>query len=308
MTTVAAPISNTAAEARPAAVAQPACLVSFDVEAYFQTENAVGLVDKAQWPQMDPRLDAVTDRLLGLLEEHRSRATFFVLGWVGQHQPRIVRRIHNAGHEIACHGNLHDRLHRLGPDGFREDLTAAKRILEDLVGSPVRGYRAPTFSIDRSTEWAIDILAESGFSYDSSIQPIRRGAYGVPDAPISPYRIHGSAGGTLIELPLLTWNIMGYRMPVAGGGYFRLFPLRFMLNGIAQMNRRGWPAVTYFHPWEFDPDQPRLPLKGLKRFRHYVGLKKTTPRLATLLDRHRSIPIADWLKTQPTDTWPSFAL
>ncbi len=314
MTAISTPIPDTVAEpdtateVDAAALAQPPCLVSFDVETYFQVENANGIVDKAQWDRMDPRLDAVTDRLLALLDEHRSSATFFTLGWVARKLPQIVRRIHAAGHEIACHGDMHDRLHRLGPDGFRKDLANAKKTLEDLVGSPVRGYRAPVFSIDRTTSWAIDILAEAGFSYDSSIQPIRRRAYGVPDAPDTPFRIVGPGGSQLIELPLLTWNVLGYRMPVAGGGYFRLLPLRLMLNGIAQMNRRGLPAATYFHPWEFDPDQPRLPINGVKRFRHYVGLKKTTPRLAALLDRHRSTAFAAWLQTQKTQTWPAFAL
>ncbi len=281
----------------------PVCLLTFDVEEYFQIEAAREVVGRERWDARVGRLDGQLDWLLRTLDDHDSRATFFILGWVARRQRHLVRRIADAGHEIACHGFAHDRLHRLTPDEARLDIRTARALLQDISGQPVIGYRAPTFSLDRRTAWAVDLLAEAGFEYDSSIQPIRRPAYGVPDAPRYAHRLVGPGGGELLEIPPLTWRVGRYRLPVAGGGYFRLLPLRCMLNGIAQAHRAAQPAMCYFHPWEFDPDQPRLGLRGLRRLRTYVGLNRSRLRLVRLMQRHGGRTVGHWLSTQAPARW-----
>ena len=264
-------------------------ILSFDVEEHFRIEAAAGLtVNPSQQASYREGLASSTQWLLELLERREIKATFFVLGHLARDYPSLVRSIHRAGHEIASHGWGHQRLHGLTPATFREDVRSSKHALEDLTGQEVLGYRAPTFSIVRRTAWAIDVLAELGFLYDSSIYPVRHDRYGVPDAPRSPYVVEGPSN-SLLEIPPLTWRLPGVNLPTAGGGYFRLFPPFVMECAIRQAQRSSPHPATmlYFHPWEFDPDQPRLPLRRLSRFRTYVGIKTSRRRLEALLDRHQ---------------------
>jgi polysaccharide deacetylase family protein (PEP-CTERM system associated) len=266
-----------------------AVILSFDVEEHSRIEAAAGLtVGPSLQATYREGLERSTRWLLEVLEERRIKATFFILGHLAHDSPDLVRSIHRAGHEIASHGWGHQRLHGLTPVTFREDVASSKHALEDLTGQEVLGYRAPTFSIVRRTAWAIDVLAELGFLYDSSIYPVRHDRYGVPDAPRSPYLVEGPSH-SLLEIPPLTWRLPGVNLPAAGGGYFRLYPPFVMERAIQQAWRSGShpAAMLYFHPWEFDPDQPKLPLRRLSRFRTYVGIKTSRRRLAALLDLHQ---------------------
>ncbi len=267
----------------------PTCL-SFDVEEYFHIEAAHGHIDRANWDTLESRVEASVNWLLEQLEHHQRPATFFVLGDVAKRCPAIAPRIAQAGHEIASHGHGHARLHRLDPDSFRQDLSDSKKRLEDQTGSQVIGYRAPTFSIVPQTAWAIDVLAELGFQYDASVFPVSHPAYGVPDAPVSPFWITGESSTVrMLEVPPLVWQLpAGKNMPVAGGGYFRLFPLSLMKQGLKQAAAKQRPSILYFHPWEFDPDIPRLPLGRLGTFRTYVGLKSSGRKLQKLLSLPRN--------------------
>ncbi len=281
----AAPVDVSAVSTpRPTASESPPRCLTVDVEEYFQIEAARAAVPPAAWSQWPSRVEAQMQALLERLARHRCRATLFFLGHVAQDHPALVRRCHDAGHEIACHGFCHDRLDRMDAATLKADVTAAKALLEDLTGAPVLGYRAPSWSLTRRTRWAIDVLLEAGFVYDSSIFPVRHPAYGIADAPTRPYVLAADrAGRCLLELPPLTWRVAGHNVPVAGGAYFRALPLAAMRAGLAQAGRERRPAVLYFHPWEFDPDLPALPLGRLGRWRTYTGLGRTLPRLDRLL-------------------------
>jgi polysaccharide deacetylase family protein (PEP-CTERM system associated) len=264
-------------------------VLSFDIEEHFRIEAAAGLeIAPSLKAAYGERLLSSTDWILQELERRQIRATFFILGHLARDRPGLVRSIHDAGHEVASHGWGHERLHRLTPSTFLEDVRQSKEALEDVTGREVLGYRAPTFSIVRWTAWAIDVLAELGFLYDSSIYPVRHDRYGVPEAPRSPYLVQGRTR-EILEIPPLTWRLPGVNLPAAGGGYFRMFPPFVMEQAIRQALRSGSraSAMLYFHPWEFDPDQPRLPLAPLSRFRTYVGIKTSRSRLRSLLDRHQ---------------------
>ncbi len=262
-------------------------VVSFDVEEHHRIEAAVGLeVGPELRAEYGARMERATRELLDHLARANALATFYVVGEIARTHPQLVRDIHAAGHEVGSHSFDHRRVHRFTPDTFRADLRASKGALEQATGAPVFGFRAPTFSVTRETAWAIDVLAEEGFEYDSSIFPVHHDRYGVPDAPRGPFLVTGRER-ELLELPPLTLRALGLNLPVAGGGYFRLFPLGFMKAGLRQAARaadRG-PQVgmLYFHPWEFDPGQPRLPLARLARWRTYVGVTRTANRLARLL-------------------------
>ena len=230
------------------------------------------------------RMEASTRRLLDQLAAAGVQGTFYVLGQIAKARPGLVRAIHEAGHEVGSHSWDHNRVHRFTPASFRDDVLRGKDALEQAIGEPVFGFRAPTFSVVRETGWALDVLAECGFLYDSSVFPVRHDRYGVPDAPRGPFRAVGRER-EILELPPVTYRVAGVNLPVAGGGYFRLFPLAVVRAGLRQVARSSAPAVgvLYFHPWEFDPDQPRLPLRSLSRWRTYVGIEKTTRRLDELL-------------------------
>ncbi len=279
----------------PEIAVSPLRCVSIDVEEYFHIEAAHGRISKSEWDTLPSRVERNVDLLLELFGRMNQRGTFFILGHVVKHHGAMVRRIAAAGHEIASHGTMHDRLHRLTAETFREDLNTSKKLLEDETGHKVIGYRAPTFSIVPQTAWAIDVLAESGFEYDASIFPVRHQWYGVPSAPDRPFVVQGPGGAKLLEIPPLTWSPTGLlkplarsrggKLPVAGGGYFRLLPLWFMKRGLAQADEQGRPSILYFHPWEFDPQMPRMKLSLTGRIRTYTGLKKALRNLESIMGR-----------------------
>ena len=265
-------------------------VLSFDVEEHHRIEAASGLViDPSTKARHAERVGPVTRWLLDRLGERGIRATFFVVGELARDQPELVRAIQSGGHEVASHGWDHRRVLAMTPEEFRLDVRRSVDILQQITGTPVVGYRAPTFSIVRRTAWALDVLAELGMLYDSSIYPVRHDRYGVPEAPRVPFLAEGPGGGRILELPPATLRVGRLTLPVGGGGYFRLLPVAVMDRGIRQALRDGRPAVAtlYFHPWEFDPDQPRLPLRGPGRFRTYVGIGRARRRLVDLLTRHR---------------------
>jgi len=270
-------------------------MLTFDVEEYFHCEAFRGVIGPTRWDRWPSRIEAQTESLLALLAESGVRATFFVLGCVAETRPEIVMDIAAAGHEIACHGESHEMLTRLGPAEFRVETRLAKTRLEDLTGRPVLGYRAATFSLVRETAWAIDILAELGFEYDSSVQPIRHDRYGVPDAPAVVHRAAGPAGGTILEIPPMTRRVAGRNLPLGGGGYFRLLPAVLFDQALRWWERKGRSAMLYLHPWEFDADQPVVPVGALSRFRHRVNLHRTAEKLKSLLAAHRFAPVRDLL-------------
>lgn len=260
-------------------------ILSFDVEEHDRIESASGLsVSSGLREDYADRVAPATRWILEALAESGALATFFVLGQVARRDPSLVREIADAGHEVASHGWDHKRILQLTPAQFAEDLRLSKDALEQAAGAAVVGYRAPTFSLVRRTAWALDVMAEAGLLYDSSIYPVRHDRYGVPNAPRAPFLARG-VRHAILEIPPATLRVGRAVVPVGGGGYFRLFPLAVMERALAQAARECSPAVAmlYFHPWEFDPDQPRLPLRGVNRFRTYVGLRRSRGRLRRLL-------------------------
>ncbi len=253
-----------------------------DVEDYFQVAAFDKIVPVSSWGEYESRVENNTLRLLDVLSRYNVRATFFVVGWIAERYPSLIKRIHSRGHEIACHSYLHQKIYTLSPQSFREDTQKAKDILEQIVGNKILGYRAPTYTITKKTLWALDILEELGFSYDSSIFPITHDNYGIPDAPRFQYKHENH---DLIEYPLSTTLILGRKVPAAGGGYFRLFPLWFSVMALRRINEQEKkPFVFYVHPWEIDADQPRMVTASFfSRFRHYNNLEKTMDRLHVLL-------------------------
>jgi polysaccharide deacetylase family protein (PEP-CTERM system associated) len=263
--------------------------MTIDVEDYFQVSAFERVVPRDRWHEYESRVAANTDRVLGILAEASVHATFFVLGWVAERDPSIVRRISAEGHEVASHGYGHRLVYDQTPDEFREDVRRAKSLLEDIIGKPVLGYRAPSFSVTERSLWALDVLIEEGFTYDASIFPIRHDRYGIPGAPRHPYVVRPG----LLEVPGSTIRIAGTNLPIAGGGYFRLLPYCWTRFGIRRLNElEGRPAVFYMHPWEVDPEQPRLNGSRLSRFRHYRNLAETEGRLRRLLSDFRFDTIA----------------
>lgn len=261
--------------------------LSFDVEDYFQVQALASVCDRAQWDAFEPRVERNTNLILDLLAEHGVNATFFTLGWVAERFPALVRRMVAEGHELASHGYDHHRVDGQTAAQFSADITRTKGILEDVGGVPVRGYRAATFSVGASTPWAFKVLEDAGYSYSSSIYPVAHDNYSNPDAPRFAYRPPGTA--RLWEYPISTVRIAGRNLPCGGGGYFRAAPYGMFRRAIAHINsNEGRPAVFYLHPWEVDPDQPRPAGVELKsRFRHYLNLHRTVPRLKRLLNDFR---------------------
>lgn len=265
--------------------------LTFDVEEYFQVEAFTALVRPDFWPRFPSRVADSTRRLLDLLDRHGVTATFFVLGWVAERQPALLREIHGRGHEVACHSYAHRLIYTMGREAFAADVRRAKDAIEDAVGARIAGYRAPTCSVVRDSLWALDILAEAGFQYDSSIFPIHHDRYGIPDAPRFPHRRRLAGGGDLVEFPMTTARIAGINLPFCGGGYFRLLPYPLIRAGLRRVNvRDAMPGMVYLHPWEIDPGQPRLPVRGITRFRHYVNLHETERKLDRLLGEFAFAP------------------
>lgn len=257
-------------------------IFTVDVEEHFQVNAFEQLLDREAWPRQPSRVVRNTKAILDLLEATGASATFFVLGWVAERQPTLVREIIARGHEVASHGYWHRRVTQLTRTEFRDDVRRAKCVLEDIGDRAVLGYRAPSFSIVPGGEWAFDILLEEGYLYDSSIFPIRRRGYGYPGAPVAPCAIDRPSG-TLLEFPLTTLRVMDVCLPACGGAYFRHFPYAVIRRAFETAADNRTPGVFYIHPWEIDPEQPRLPVDLVTRLRHYGGLTRTQDRLRRFL-------------------------
>lgn len=259
--------------------------LTIDVEDYFQVSALASYIPREDWERRECRVERNVDRILQLLDRHSAHATFFVLGWIAQRYPQLVRQIVSSGHEVGSHGFAHQRATEQDAAAFFSDISQAKRLLEDVSGCRVIGYRAPSFSIGHSNRWAFDCISRAGYKYSSSVYPIRHDHYGMPDAPRFVYR----AREDLLEVPIATVRLLHRNWPAGGGGYFRLLPYRVSRWMLRRLNHvEAQPAVFYFHPWEIDPGQPRIPGISLKtRMRHYINLPRTEDRLQRLLSEFK---------------------
>jgi polysaccharide deacetylase family protein (PEP-CTERM system associated) len=276
--------------------------LSVDVEEYFHATVFAGTIPRGEWESRRGRVGGPVQRLVDLFEEWEVRATFFFLGWVAERDPGLVRAVAAAGHEIGSHGYEHKLVNELGPAGFREDIRRTKLLLEEITGHAVRGYRAPTFSITPSTTWALEVLAEEGYAFDSSIFPIRHDRYGFPSFPRRPVRLWFGAR-PLVEFPLSTWRVLGLNIPVSGGGYLRHLPLWFTEWGLSAVRRSGLPVLLYVHPWEIDAGQPRVPLSWPSRVRHYRGIGATAERLRALVAGRLFRSVSEVIETTSVPDW-----
>lgn len=260
--------------------------MTVDVEDYFHVAAFNKVINPESWEQWPCRVEQNTHKLLELFSDHNIKITFFILGWVAERYPGLVKTIRAQGHEIASHGYSHQLIYRQTPDVFRAETAKSKQILEDLGQAPVIGYRAASYSITRNSLWALDILAELGFTWDSSIFPTRHDNYGIPGSPEEPYKIITSNGAVLTEFPLTTAKVLGQSIPAAGGGYFRQYPYalsRWLFERAS--NNQTKPQIFYLHPWEIDPDQPRVPnASWFSNFRHYTNLERCMPRLERMIN------------------------
>jgi polysaccharide deacetylase family protein (PEP-CTERM system associated) len=255
--------------------------MTIDVEDYFQVSALAPYIARSQWDTLDGRVEANVERILAMLDEYGTHATFFTLGWIAERYPGLIRRIVANGHELASHGFAHQRATEQNPAAFFSDIQLAKIVLEDLTGVEVMGYRAPSFSIGQGNSWAFECIERAGYKYSSSVYPIKHDHYGMPDAP----RFAHDVRGGLLEVPVTTMRLFGRNWPAGGGGYFRLLPYaasRWLLRRVNHVDRQ--PAIFYFHPWEIDPAQPRVPgIDAKTRFRHYLNLDRMERRLRKLL-------------------------
>lgn len=259
--------------------------LTVDVEDYFHVSAFAENIKRKDWELYAPRVERNTHRLLDFFSDRGARATFFLLGWVAERYPRLVNEITTRGHEVACHGYSHELVYRQTPEEFRAETVRALKVLEDIAQVPIHGYRAASFSITQKSLWALDILAETGFIYDSSMFPIHHDRYGIPEALDIPHQLKTPSGYDLIEFPLSTVTVFRRRVPVSGGGYFRLYPYAFTRAALRHINnRKRQPFVFYLHPWEIDPDQPFIKSSWLSQFRHYKNLDRCEERLRKLLD------------------------
>lgn len=274
--------------------------LTIDVEDYYQVSAFDSIVQRVDWGLYESRVESNTLNVLSQLGLKGVRGTFFILGWVAERYPELVKRIFADGHEVACHGYSHRLVYEQSPTEFQSETKLAKKILEDIIGESVLSYRAASYSITRQSLWALDILAEEGFRYDSSIFPVIHDRYGIPGAHRSPHILSLDSGRELAEFPVSTLSVCGYRVPMAGGGYFRLFPYQVTRRAIRRLNQTdGLPVVFYLHPWEFDPGQPKQPVSGISRFRHYFNLHKTAIRFGRLLDDFTFAPLAEVAESFP---------
>jgi len=267
--------------------------LTIDLEDYFHVSAFRAHVSQKDWPSLPSRVEQNTEKLLDMLDAADAKGTFFTLGWVAEWHPRIVRKVADRGHEIACHSMLHRTVFELTPDEFREDTGRAKKTLEDTTGKQILGYRAPSFSITEKSAWAFDVLSELGFVYDSSVFPVRHPNYGTVTAPRKPFRID-TPSGPLIEFPMTSMEIAGSRSPFGGGAYFRLLPYWVTRWGINYLNdSEAMPVCVYLHPWELDPDQPHLSGNLTARLRHYFGLSGTPKKFQQLLEDFQFAPVCE---------------
>jgi len=292
--------------------------LSIDLEDYFQVEAFASRINYNEWDNYPCRIKQNTKKILNILDDYQIKATFFCLGWIAKRYPSLIKNIAQRGHEVASHGYAHKPIYKQSPKEFKEDIKRTKNILEDITGKPVFGYRAPTYSITQKTLWALEILAEEGYKYDSSIFPIRHDLYGIPNAPRFPFVVTFQHSHVtrfniqtcklanlptcqlLREFPLTTLRILNINIPIAGGGYFRLFPYAFIKNALKYINiKEKKPFVFYLHPWELDPNQPRINhIPWRSRFRHYVNLGKTEKKFKKLLSDFRFTTVLKVLSTQ----------
>ncbi len=266
--------------------------LTIDLEDYYHVSAFRDRVAPDQWNSRPSRVERNTHLLLDLLDEVGCKATFFTLGWVAEQHPHVVRHVAERGHEVACHSLRHRVVYEMTPEEFRMDTQQAKQLLEDCSDTPVRGYRAPSFSITRNSLWALEILAELGFLYDSSIFPVNHPSYGMPDGSRDPCRFQ-TPSGAIVEFPMTTLELAGRRSPFAGGAYFRLLPYWYTRWGIRYLNaRENRPVCVYLHPWEVDPQQPRISGSSLtSRVRHYLGLRSTVKKLQSLIRDFEFCPL-----------------
>ncbi len=261
----------------------PVNAMTVDVEDYFQVSAFENFITREDWAHLPCRVESNTNKILDLFNDNNIKATFFTLGWVAERYPQLIRRMVDDGHELASHGYSHVRVTQQTPKAFTDDVIKTKNLLEDISGVQINGYRAASYSINQTNLWALEILAETGHKYSSSIYPIKHDLYGVPDAPRFAYRPHGDQG--ILEIPITTVELIGKKLPCGGGGFFRLYPYsvsRWALQRVNQIEKQS--GMFYFHPWEIDPDQPRQNNVNLKtRFRHYLNLGRMETRLKSLL-------------------------
>jgi polysaccharide deacetylase family protein (PEP-CTERM system associated) len=259
-----------------------------DVEDYFHVAALSAAISRERWESLPQRVEGNTNRLLDLLDETNTKATFFVLGWVAQRFPELIREVARRGHEVASHGFSHQLVYSQSEQEFRSETLRSKGTLEDLLGAAVIGYRAASYSITKKSLWALDILSEAGFLYDSSIFPVHHDRYGVPDAPRRPHVLQTPAGNSLVEFPPTVVRILGQNVPCSGGGYFRIYPYWLTRTLLRRVNRAArQPFIFYLHPWEIDADQPRFEAGRLSKFRHYTRLDQCEARLERLLSEFR---------------------
>jgi len=271
-------------------------IMSIDLEEWFVVEIFSARIDRSAWPGLPARVEDMTYMILDLLESRHVRATFFILGWVADRYPKLIAEIKAAGHEIACHSYWHRRVDRITPDEFREDTRLALDAIERACGVRPVGYRAPSFSINYRNTWALDILAELGLQYDSSIFPVKHDIYGDPGAPQRLVKLRVAGGRSLYEIPASTVRVFGRNLPIAGGGYLRHSPYWYSSMMIRRLNREGWPAVVYVHPWEFDTSQPKVDgLSARDHFRQYSSIRNFRVKFERLLDEFRFTTALEFL-------------
>lgn len=275
--------------------------LSFDIEEHFQVAAFDAAIDRTTWCDQPSRVARNTHDLLELLQKSAVKATFFILGWVAERQPSLVRAIAAEGHEIACHGYSHRLIYTQDISDFRQETTRSRALLEDIAQVPVTAYRAASYSITQDSLWALDILYEAGFRTDSSIFPIRHDLYGLTGGPADPHLISLPNGGTLLEFPITTVRLAGVTLPVSGGGYFRLYPYGLSRMLARKVNNAGRPLMFYLHPWEIDPDQPQIQASHFSRFRHYNNLKKTRDRLQRIIGDFRFSTMSECLSMHYAD-------
>ncbi len=260
--------------------------LTFDVEDYYQVSAFENIVDRSQWGKYESRVERNTMKILDILAEKNIQATFFVLGWVAERSKKLVQEIVSRGHELACHGYSHKLIYSQNQHEFREETFKSKAVLEEIGGMPVKGYRAASYSITSRSLWALDVLIDLGFSYDSSIFPVHHDRYGIANTPRFPYIASRPGNKSIIEFPISTLKLLNANLPIAGGGYFRIFPYSLTSYGLGRINEyEKQPFIFYLHPWEFDPEQPRIKARLLSRFRHYTNLTRCQSRFEVMLEQ-----------------------
>lgn len=279
--------------------------MTVDVEDWFQVSVFRNIIDYKDWDKQESRIIPNMCIILKIFEEYNIKGTFFVLGWIAERYPEIVLTIKKYGHEVGSHSYAHRLVYEMSKEEFAEDLDLSVSILEDITKERVQSYRAPSYSITQDSIWALEILSERGIRYDSSLFPIKHDMYGMSGIPRFPFSLNFTNGNKLVEFPLSTLHLYGRNMPIAGGGYLRLFPFWYIKNGIRNLNRQDKPVILYFHPWELDPDQPRVDVNFFSRFRHYSNLEITESRLKDLLSEFRFASIEEVTECCDIKPWPS---